>query len=78
MRAFNEGVTKWRNLLHEAAPQIFTDLFRIFFAYDGLTSVAPDDKKFNFCFAATDEALRRAMKQGIIKSVIYMGKEFPV
>ena len=54
MRAFNEGVSKWRNFLHEMAPQVFTDLFRIFFAYDGLSSVAPDDKKFNFCFAGTD------------------------
>jgi hypothetical protein len=39
--------------------------------------VPADDKKFNFCFAKTDDVQRRAMKQGIVKSVIYLGKEFP-
>jgi hypothetical protein len=32
--------------------KLFADLFRIFFYYDGLTSVQPDDKKFNFVFEA--------------------------
>lgn len=38
--------------------------------------MAPDDKKFNFCFAGCDEAGRRAAKQGIVKTIMYVGKEF--
>ena len=54
MRAFNEGVSKWRQMLQEVASHLFSDLFRVFFFYDGLTAAAPDDKKFNFCFARAE------------------------
>lgn len=56
--------------------KLLTDLFRIFFYYDGLATVPPDDKKFNFVFSKTDETLRKSMKQGIVKTIIYIGKEF--
>ena len=39
--------------------------------------MAADDKKFNFIFGKADENLRKSMKQGIVKSIIYIGKEFP-
>jgi hypothetical protein len=78
MRVFNEGVGKWRSFLEEGdtAVRLLADLFRVFFYYDGLAAVPADDKKFNFVFAKADEALRKAMKQGIVKSIIYIGKEF--
>jgi hypothetical protein len=44
-------VKKWKKLISPAAAmKLFADLFRIFFYYDGLSSVQPDDKKFNFVF----------------------------
>ena len=78
MRVFNEGVNKWRRILEEGdtAVRLLGEFFRIFFLYDGLANVQADDKKFNFVFAKTDEALRKSMKQGIVKSIIYLGKEF--
>lgn len=54
--------------------KIFADLFRIFFYYDGLTSVQPDDKKFNFCFESVPLAENKRMKQQIIKTIIYLSK----
>ena len=56
------------------ALKLLSELFKIFFYYDGLATVPADDKKFNFIFAQADEALRKSMKQGIIKSIIYIGK----
>jgi len=53
------------------------ELFRIFFYYDGLSTVAIDDKKFNFCFSKVEDTLKRFMKQGIVKTIIYIGKEYP-
>jgi hypothetical protein len=56
MRIFNEGVNKWRIFLeqNDTAIRLLTNLFRIFFYYEGLSSITADDKKFNFIFAATD------------------------
>ena len=51
-------------------------MFRIFFFYDAIPSVAADDKKFNFVFAKNDEAFRKTMKQGIIRTIIYIGNTF--
>lgn len=51
LKVFNEGVKKWKGLITQnLAIKIYADLFRIFFYYDGLSVVQPDDKKFNFCF----------------------------
>lgn len=76
MRVFNEGVNKWHKFLEEndVAMRLLTDLFRIFFYYDGLATISPEDKRFNFVFAKTDENMRKSMKQGIVKSIIYIGK----
>lgn len=54
--------------------KIFADLFRIFFYYDGLSSVQPDDKKFNFCFESVSVTENKRMKQQIIKTIIYLSK----
>ena len=56
------------------AIRLLTDLFRIFFLYDGAAAIPPDDKKFNFIFAKLDEPQKKTMKQGIIKTIIYIGK----
>lgn len=58
------------------AMKIFADLFRIFFFYDGISSMQPDDKKFNFVFEALPMAENKKMKQQIVKTVIYLSKEF--
>ncbi len=51
MKVFNEGVKKWKSMIpSNLAMKIFADLFKIFFYYDGVTSVQPDDKRFNFVF----------------------------
>lgn len=54
--------------------KIFADLFKIFFYYDGLTSVQPDDKKFNFCFENVPMIDNKKMKQQIVKTIIYLSK----
>lgn len=78
MRVFNEGVHQWRTILESfGINEIFYEMFKIFFLFDGITSIPGDDKKFNFCFASVDEPLRKLIKQGIIKTVIYLAKEFP-
>lgn len=78
MRVFNEGVQQWRTILDSfGINEIFYEMFKIFFLFDGVTSIPPDDKKFNFIFASVDEPLRKLIKQGIIKTVIYLAKEFP-
>ena len=56
--------------------ELYCLLFKIFFHFDGLNSIPSDDKKFNFCFANMEEALKKTIKQGIIKTIIYLGKEF--
>lgn len=57
--------------------KLLTDLFKVFFYYDAVSSIAADDKKFNFLFAKCDEIFRKMMKQGLVKTIIYIGKEFP-
>jgi len=34
--------------------KLLTDLFKVFFYYDAVSSIAADDKKFNFVFAKCD------------------------
>lgn len=75
MRIFNEGVNRWHNIIEKkGVNELFCLLFKIFFQFDGLNSITTDDKKFNFCFANMEEALRKTIKQGIIKTIIYLGK----
>lgn len=75
MRVFNEGVHEWRSILESfGINELFYEAFKIFFLFDGLTSIPADDKKFNFCFASIDESLRKTIKQGIIKTLIYLAK----
>lgn len=77
LKVFNEGVKKWKSLISNAmAVKIFMDLIKIFFCYDGLASVKADDKKFNFCFEHLSSAELRKMKHQLIKTVIYLLKEF--
>jgi hypothetical protein len=75
LKVFNEGVKKWKALITPSlAMKIYADLFRIFFYYDGLSSVQPDDKKFNFCFEAIPISENKKMKQQIVKTIIYLSK----
>jgi len=75
LKVFNEGVKKWKSLITTAlAMRIYADLFRIFFYYDGLALVQPDDKKFNFCFESVPIAENKKMKQQIVKTIIYLSK----
>lgn len=77
MRVLNEGVSQWHDILiHIGLTPLFSQLLLIFFYLDGLTTVAPDDKRFNFCFASLEEPLRKVLKQGVIKTLIYLAKEF--
>lgn len=77
LKVFNEGVKKWKNLISSSiAAKIFIDLFKIFFLYDGIDFITSDDKRFNFCFEKLPVVERRKMKQQIIKTTIYLSKEF--
>ena len=75
MRVLNEGVNQWHSILTQIGlTPLFTQLFLIFFYLDGLATVAPDDKRFNFCFAPLEEPIRKILKQGVIKTLIYLAK----
>ena len=75
MRVLNEGVSQWHDILIQIGlTPLFAQLFLIFFNLDGLATVAADDKRFNFCFASLDEQLRKNIKQGVIKTLIYLAK----
>ena len=77
LKVFNEGVKKWKSLINNTmAVKIYMDLFKIFFYYDGLSVVKSDDKKFNFCFEHLAPPELKKMKHSIIKTVIYLLKEF--
>jgi hypothetical protein len=77
LRILSEGISKWKNLLNsQQIIKFLTDLFRIFFYYDGLSTVLSDDKKFNFCFEKVNPNDIKKMKQGIIRTIIYISKEF--
>ena len=56
------------------AMKIFADLFKIYFFYDGINAVQPDDKKFNFAFENVPMNENKKMKQQIIKTIIYLSK----
>lgn len=77
MRVFNEGVHTWHNIIEPDINELLYELFRIFFFLDGLVSIPSDDKRFNFCFISIEENMRKAVKQGIVKTLIYLAKEFP-
>ena len=75
MRVFNEGVSQWHDIIIElGVTELFCSLFKIFFYFDGLSTVPSEDKRFNFCFASIDEYLRKTIKQGIVKTLIYLAK----
>lgn len=75
LKVFNEGVKKWKGLISSGmAVRIFMDLFKIFFCYDGLSTVQADDKKFNFCFERLPPNEIKKMKHQLIKTVIYLLK----
>jgi len=48
----------------------------VFFYYDGIHSVQADDKRFNFVFENVSIAENKKMKQQIVKTIIYLSKEF--
>ena len=51
LKVLNEGIKKWKNLINSGTIiKLYTDLFKIFFLYDGLIHVSQDDKKFDFRF----------------------------
>ena len=75
LKVFNEGVKKWKSMISpNLGMKIFADLFKIFFYYDALSSVQPDDKKFNFVFETVPIAENKKMKQQIVKTIIYLSK----
>lgn len=77
LKVFNEGIKKWKSMISpNLGMKIFADLFKIFFYYDGAASMQPDDKKFNFVFEGVPSAENKKMRQQIVKTVIYLSKEF--
>lgn len=51
LKVLNEGIKKWKPLINSGTiVKLLTDLFKIFFLYDGLITVSQDDKKFDFRF----------------------------
>jgi hypothetical protein len=75
MKIFHEGIEKWKDSIDSnTIVKLLIELFKIYFYYEGIDTVASDDKKFNFCFANVEGSLKKLMKQHIIKTVIYIYK----
>ena len=75
MRVFNEGIKKWKTLItHAMTMKIYVELFRIFFYYDAVMNIQPDDKKFNFCFENFSDEERKKMKAEIIKTIRHLSR----
>lgn len=77
LKVFNEGIKKWKSMItHTMTMKIYVELFRVFFYYDAVNTVQPDDKKFNFCFDNVPEEERKKMKAEIIKTIRHLSREF--
>lgn len=78
LKLLNEGVGKtWKQHLNkETVTKLYLDLFKNFFFYDGIGSISPEDKKFNFCFEGNSQQQIKKMKQSIMKSIVMLSKEF--